>query len=110
MKTLSQLINESVVPGDTLICIGDGRVSIISGTEARSAEAVEGNTFTVSKVGSHWIEGTLNLSSGMGFQHSPGLSGKNVSGFHSGKGIIYGIQAKQIDAEPNDFWATWKKQ
>lgn len=110
MKSLVQLIQEVATVGQTLICTGSGRVAIISGAEARSAEAVEGNTFTVSKVGPHWIEGILHLGSGMGFQHNPGLSGKNVSGLHSGKGIVYGIQVNQVDSDDNDFWATWKKQ
>jgi hypothetical protein len=103
-----KFLNESMA-GKELICVTPGRVEIIQGSDARSADVKEGDIFTVveEKGGRYW--GSLDIQ-GYRFQKNAGLSGhRNVdTKLYGSSGIIFGVMKRYVDNEEDDFWATWK--
>jgi len=87
--------------------IGEGRIEIYSGTDARSADVRIGDTFTVTKEDENWYQGSLNIKGS--FEHHPGLSGKDVSGYTSHRNVIFLLRKKYVTNNSDDFWATWKQ-
>ena len=105
---------------DELVCVGSGVVSITRGDQARSADALVGNTFTVSDVtrNKHWIFGKLNIR-GAHMERNPNLSGKDPDQLKKIpiplSGIEYAIRREDIYDDPerdteNDFFASWEKK
>ena len=105
---------ESDPMGKTFICVGEGRVEIIEGAEAMSADALEGNRFIVNPnyrggEDEYRFYGKLDIGRNT-FKVDPGLSGKTRLETNVDFGrVVYAIQKQTIDDEPSDFWATWKE-
>lgn len=105
---------ESDPMGKTFICVGEGRVEIIEGAEAMSADALEGNRFIVNPnyrggEDEYRFYGKLDIGRNT-FKVDPGLSGKTRLETNVDFGrVVYAIQKQTIDAEPSDFWATWNE-
>ena len=98
----------------TFVCVGEGRVEIIEGAEAMSADALEGNKFIVNPgyrggEDEYRFYGKLDIGRNT-FRVDPGLSGKTrlEANVDFGK-VVYAVRKATIDAEPNGFWATWKE-
>ena len=94
--------------GAVLSCNHEGRIEIIEGAEARSADVEVGNTLEVTEITPSRYYGKLDLK-GKGFQHDPGLSGKKTApGIRTATGIVFGIEKNLVTNEPHDFFATWE--
>lgn len=108
----SNRVRESM--GKTFICVGEGRVEIIEGAEAMSADALEGNKFIVNPnyrggEDEYRFYGKLDIGRNT-FKVDPGLSGRTRLETNVDFGrVVYAIRKQTIDAEPNDFWATWQE-
>ena len=91
-----------------LVCNNGGYVEIIAGTDARSAEALEGNKFVVTHEDEYRYFGTLVPK--YGFMYNTGLSGHRFEPKYIGKpvGIEYAVMKSNLTPEKNDFWATWE--
>lgn len=91
-----------------LICNNEGRIEIVSGTEARSAEVLKGDTFDATSEDQYRYFGTLETKNG--FIHEPGLSGKRFEPYFVGKPKIEcAVLKENIKEEPHNFWATWSR-
>lgn len=96
-------------------CNHEGRVEIVEGHEARSADVKKGDTFHVNssyRNGEDTIRyyGSLNIK-GSTFTHSPGFSGKKVdehTPINHGK-VVFAILKKNVTEDEDDFWATWSE-
>jgi predicted RNA-binding Zn-ribbon protein involved in translation (DUF1610 family) len=106
VKKMNESVNEGM-EGVRFKCVSAGRIEIISGTDARSADARVGDTFTVTRDTTNWYEGKLTIVDS--FSHDPGLSGKKVSGYVGHSGVIFALRKNKVTDTEDDFWATWKQ-
>jgi hypothetical protein len=95
----------------SLICLNDGRVEIVKGTEARSADVYAGDIFEVTHEDNYRYYGKLSIKGF--FVHEPGLSGKRFAS-HSVSNpdsIEYAVIKDKVTdlPDPQQFWATWVK-
>lgn len=93
-----------------LICNSAGRVEIISGTDARSADVVIGDTFEIER--EDWYRYYGKLKTKNGFMYEPGLSGHRFDPVYIGKptGIEYAILKSNIKDGEDGFWALWSQK
>jgi hypothetical protein len=93
-----------------LICLNDGRVEIVKGTDARSADVYAGDTFEVTLEDGYRYFGKLHINGT--FSHEPGLSGKRFSSHQVSNpdSIVYAVLKDKITnvPDPQGFWATWE--
>lgn len=98
------------------VCNHEGRVEIVEGHEARSADVKEGDTFHVNPSyrngeDNNRYYGSLDIK-GSTFTHSPGFSGKKVdekTPIKHGK-VVFAILKKNVTNNEDDFWATWTEK
>jgi hypothetical protein len=92
-----------------LICLNDGRVEIIKGTDARSADVYAGDRFDVTHEDNYRYYGKLVIRGR--FIHEPGLSGKRFASHQVSDpdSIEYAVIKDNVKntPDPQQFWATW---
>ena len=96
--------------GTELLCVNPGRIQIISGDEAHSADMYKGDKFIIGdSPNPHYYFGTIKISGR--FTRDPGLSGKDPEKLKGvpirQKDIVYGVSKDNVDGHEDDFWATF---
>jgi hypothetical protein len=102
-----EAITEKETPkSGNLVCVNPGRLEVVVG-EAMSADVESGDIFSITSEDNYRYYGKLKIKGF--FKHDPGLSGKKqVSGLYDSHDIEFAVSKDKVDAEPSDFWATWK--
>ncbi len=98
---------------DRWVCVSSGHIETMSG-EARSAEVRKGDIFV--KTSDHRLGhiGKLQIGSGMGWSHQPGLSGKKTDPMPTLQGFDVLLRDENV-GEPAEegsrdaFWAKFQK-